>query len=91
MDQLANKFLACRAFYLLVTRFYGANDDRAFLLTMKIKHSIKHQMSSQNNVVTCKKGVSKKRKCDFCFISVLEVGFNFFTCVSESEFRVHST
>ena len=53
MDQLANKFLACRAFYLLVTRFYGANDDRAFLLTMKIKHSIKHQMSSQNNVSTC--------------------------------------
>ena len=53
MDQLANKFLACRAFYLLVTRFYGANDDRAFLLTMKIKHSIKHQMSSQNNVLTC--------------------------------------
>ena len=38
VDQLANKFLACRAFYLLVTRFYGANDDRAFLLTMKIKH-----------------------------------------------------
>ena len=54
VDQLANKFLACRAFYLLVTRFYGANDDRAFLLTMKIKHSIKHQMSSQNNEVTRK-------------------------------------
>ena len=36
-------------------------------------------------------GVSKKRYFfDFYFISVLEVRFNFFTCVLESEFRAHS-
>ena len=36
-------------------------------------------------------GVSKKRYFfDFCPISVLEVGFYFFICVSESEFRAHS-
>ena len=67
MDQLANKFLACRAFYLLVTRFYGANDDRAFLLTMKIKHSIEHQMSSQNNVLTCNSKNARNADADIVY------------------------
>ena len=36
------------------------------------------------------KGVSKKRYfLGFCLISLLEVRFYFFTCVSESEFRAH--
>ena len=42
---------------------------------------------------SCKvlQGVSKKRYFfDFYLISVLEVGFYFFICVSESEFRAHS-
>ena len=39
-------------------------------------------------IVVIVQGVSKKRYfLDFCLISVLEVGFYFFTCDLESEFR----